>query len=83
MDILCYTGFFDVVEYEDYFTVNGLYSIKTILVERHNGAEVEIPESVPEHAEFFIMTVKSTTQDSKHKLLSNFKENKTKTPSDF
>ena len=60
-----YTGFFDVVEYENFFTVDGLYSIETILIERHNGAEVEIPESVPEHAEFFIMTVKSTTQDSK------------------
>ena len=63
-DVDC-TKYFDVVQDETFFTVDGLYSVKTILIERHNGAEVEIPESVPEHAEFFIMTVKSTTQDSK------------------
>lgn len=63
-----FTGYFDVVEYEDYFTVNGLYTLKTILTERHNGATVELPENIPEHAEFFIMTVKSTTQDSSIKI---------------
>ena len=32
---------------------------------RHNGAEVVIPDSVPDTGDFFVMTVKSTTQDSK------------------
>ena len=31
----------------------------------HNGAEVVIPDDIPDTGDFFIMTVKSTIQDSK------------------
>ncbi len=59
------TKYFNITKDETFFTIDGKFNINSILMARHNGAEVVLPENLPEHAEYFIMTVKSTTQDSK------------------
>ena len=59
------TECFDVKKSDTFFTVKGSETLESLLMRRHNGAEVVIPDSVPDTGDFFVMTVKSTTQDSK------------------
>lgn len=59
-----FTDYFDVVTEETFFTVDGSYAIDSILKEKHNGAEIVLPDGLPGCEEYFIMTVSSTTQNS-------------------
>ena len=49
------TECFDVKKSDTFFTVKGSETLESLL----------IPDSVPDTGDFFVMTVKSTTQDSK------------------